>query len=80
MTSDDIRCQLMTSDVLLLNFPQIVVKIFHGEARRRQTELSVCESVCESVCLCVNLWFIELLDAAKKRENRDGILVPCFLI
>ena len=33
MTSDDIRCQLMTSDVLLLNFLKVVVKIFHDMAK-----------------------------------------------
>ena len=34
LSFNDIICQLMTYDVLVLKLPQFVVKIFHGEAIR----------------------------------------------
>ena len=58
MTSDDIRCHLMTSDVSILNYSQFDVKIFLGVVENIAFELSVsclfvCEWICGSLsCLC----------------------------
>ena len=62
MTSDDIRCYLMTSDVLVLHYIKLVVEIFCGVVEKIVFKLSVSLFVC---CQFVNFQFFELLDAAK---------------
>ena len=63
MTLDDIIGYLMTSDVLVLHYIQLVVKIFYGVVEKIAYKLSVSESV----CLLVNFQSFELLYAAKNR-------------
>ena len=58
MTSD---VNLMTSDVLVLHYIQLVVKIFNGVVEKIASKLSVSEFV----SLFVNFQFFELLYAAK---------------
>ena len=58
MTSDDIRCYLMTSDVLVLHYIKVIVKIFYGVVEKITSKLSV--------SLFVNFQFSKLLYAAKK--------------
>ena len=50
MTSDDIRCYLRTSDVLLLHYIKLVVKIFYGVVEKIASKLSVSEFVSLLVC------------------------------
>ena len=57
MTSDDISCYLMTSDVLVLHYIQLVVKIFYGVVEKVASKLSVSEFL----CLFVNFQFFELI-------------------
>ena len=49
MKSDDIRCYLMTSDVLVLHYIKLVVKIFYGVVEKIASKLSVSEFVSEFV-------------------------------
>ena len=43
----------MTSDVLVLHYIQLVVKIFYGVVEKIASKLSVSEFVCMFVCLSV---------------------------